>query len=142
MSTAHARHRRASRIAHVLAVPIAILLSGAMIGTASYAAFSATTSSPTSNWAAGTVALSDDDSATALFTATSAVCVTGLAVVDTPGHWSPLGEWIIRERAVPFTEPFAWTRAGDPYYAYSWLAQVTFYATLREWCAALARCCR
>ena len=60
MSTAHARHRRASRIAHVLAVPIAILLSGAMIGTASYAAFSATTSSPTSNWAAGTVAVSSN----------------------------------------------------------------------------------
>jgi trk system potassium uptake protein TrkH len=32
---------------------------------------------------------------TALFTATSAVCVTGLAVVDTPGHWSALGESII-----------------------------------------------
>ncbi|PJJ53415.1 potassium uptake TrkH family protein [Mumia flava] len=29
---------------------------------------------------------------TALFTATSAVCVTGLAVVDTPGHWSTFGE--------------------------------------------------
>lgn len=32
---------------------------------------------------------------TALFTATSAVCVTGLAVVDTGGHWSSLGEWIL-----------------------------------------------
>ncbi len=32
---------------------------------------------------------------TALFTATSAVCVTGLAVVDTAGHWSALGEWTI-----------------------------------------------
>ena len=32
---------------------------------------------------------------TALFTSTSAVCVTGLVVVDTPGHWSALGEWII-----------------------------------------------
>jgi trk system potassium uptake protein TrkH len=31
----------------------------------------------------------------ALFTATSAVCVTGLAVVDTESHWSALGEWII-----------------------------------------------
>ncbi|WBC19672.1 MULTISPECIES: potassium transporter TrkG [unclassified Solwaraspora] len=28
---------------------------------------------------------------TALFTATSAVCVTGLAVTDTPAYWSPLG---------------------------------------------------
>jgi trk system potassium uptake protein TrkH len=31
----------------------------------------------------------------ALFTATSAVCVTGLAVVDTPVHWTPLGHGVI-----------------------------------------------
>ena len=31
----------------------------------------------------------------ALFTATSAVCVTGLAVVDTPSHWSTFGEVVI-----------------------------------------------
>lgn len=31
----------------------------------------------------------------ALFTATSAVCVTGLVVVDTATHWSPLGELTI-----------------------------------------------
>ncbi|MEU4427879.1 hypothetical protein AB0F81_45260 [Actinoplanes sp. NPDC024001] len=32
---------------------------------------------------------------TALFTATSAVCVTGLVIVDTGSHWSGLGEVII-----------------------------------------------
>lgn len=32
---------------------------------------------------------------TALFTATSAVCVTGLAVVDTSGYWSWFGEAVI-----------------------------------------------
>ena len=32
---------------------------------------------------------------TALFTATSAVCVTGLVVVDTPTYWSGLGQAII-----------------------------------------------
>ncbi|MDP8953536.1 MAG: TrkH family potassium uptake protein [Actinomycetota bacterium] len=32
---------------------------------------------------------------TALFTATSAVCVTGLVVVDTAGHWSVFGEVVI-----------------------------------------------
>lgn len=32
---------------------------------------------------------------TALFTATSAVCVTGLVVVDTAGYWTALGEWMI-----------------------------------------------
>ncbi len=31
----------------------------------------------------------------ALFTATSAVCVTGLAVVDTPSYWSTFGELVI-----------------------------------------------
>jgi trk system potassium uptake protein len=31
----------------------------------------------------------------ALFTATSAVCVTGLIVVDTPTHWSPFGQGVI-----------------------------------------------
>jgi trk system potassium uptake protein TrkH len=35
------------------------------------------------------------DPLTALFTATSAVCVTGLVVVDTATHWSPLGQLII-----------------------------------------------
>lgn len=32
---------------------------------------------------------------TALFTATSAVCVTGLVVVDTGAYWSTFGEWTI-----------------------------------------------
>lgn len=35
------------------------------------------------------------DFLTALFTATSAVCVTGLVVVDTGTHWSPSGQIII-----------------------------------------------
>jgi hypothetical protein len=65
------QRRRAGRIANWLALPVAILLSGATIGTASYAAFTATTSTPTNNWAAGTVALADDDAATALFSATN-----------------------------------------------------------------------
>ncbi|WP_456107164.1 TrkH family potassium uptake protein [Prauserella endophytica] len=35
------------------------------------------------------------DFVTALFTATSATCVTGLAVVDTPTYWSAFGELVI-----------------------------------------------
>ena len=35
------------------------------------------------------------DVVTALFTSTSAVCVTGLVVVDTAGHWSTFGEVVI-----------------------------------------------
>jgi trk system potassium uptake protein TrkH len=35
------------------------------------------------------------DPLTALFTATSAVCVTGLVIVDTRDHWSPFGQTVI-----------------------------------------------
>ena len=35
------------------------------------------------------------DFITALFTATSAVCVTGLIVVDTPTYWTPFGQAVI-----------------------------------------------
>jgi len=50
-------------------VPVSIVVSGLLVWQASYAAFSSTTTNPTSNWTAGSVALTDDDSATALFTA-------------------------------------------------------------------------
>ena len=52
-------------------VPLAVLASGGLVWQSSYSAFSATTASPTNNWTAGTVALADDDSNTALFTATN-----------------------------------------------------------------------
>ena len=50
-------------------VPVALMASGLLVWQSSYAAFSSTTSNPTNNWTAGTVALSDDDSNTAMFTA-------------------------------------------------------------------------
>ena len=49
---------------------------------------------------------------------------------DLPNHLA-LGEWIVAHRAVPFVEPFAWTRAGAPFYAYSWLMQIVMFASLR-----------
>lgn len=61
--------RRAAKIATVLAVPAAIAVSGLVVSQASYSAYSSTTVSPTSNWASGTVALTDDDNNTAAFTA-------------------------------------------------------------------------
>jgi hypothetical protein len=71
------------RLVAAAAVPVAILASGALVWQSSYAAFSSTTSNPTSNWSAGTVALNDDDANTALFTAsglkpgsTGAKCIT------------------------------------------------------------------
>jgi hypothetical protein len=48
------------------------------------------------------------------------------------GHHLAMGEWMVRHRAVPFTEPFAWTRLGEPYFAYSWLAQTLYYLLLHH----------
>jgi hypothetical protein len=53
------------------AIPMAVLASGGLVWQSSYSAFDATTVNPTSNWTSGTVALSDDDSNTALFTASN-----------------------------------------------------------------------
>jgi hypothetical protein len=61
---------RAARIAAFAAIPAAVILSGALIAGGSYSAFSATTQNPTNNWTTGTVALTDDDSNSAMFTAT------------------------------------------------------------------------
>jgi hypothetical protein len=52
-----------------------------------------------------------------------------LSDADLPMHHA-LGEWIVRHRAVPFVEPFAWTRPGEPFFAYSWGAEVVYYAAL------------
>ena len=49
-----------------------------------------------------------------------------LADPDLPMHLL-VGQWIAERGRVPFVEPFAWTRAGEPYYAYSWLAQLLFH---------------
>ena len=48
-----------------------LIASGVLVWHASYSAFSATTSNPTNNWAAGSVALVDDDSGSALFNVTN-----------------------------------------------------------------------
>ena len=53
-----------------------------------------------------------------------------LADPDLPMHLT-VGEWIYRHHAVPTVEPFAWTRAGDPYFAYSWIAQWLFFSTMK-----------
>lgn len=45
---------------------------------------------------------------------------------DLPVHLA-MGRWIVQHGGVPFTEPFAWTRAGDPYFAYSWAIQTAYY---------------
>jgi hypothetical protein len=52
-----------------------------------------------------------------------------LADPDLPIHLAT-GEWIVRHRAVPFVEPWAWTRAGAPFYAYSWAIECVYYLLL------------
>ena len=52
------------------AVPVGLVIGAALVWQASFSAFSATTTNPTNNWATGTVVLADDDSNTAMFTAT------------------------------------------------------------------------
>jgi hypothetical protein len=49
--------------------------------------------------------------------------------IDLPMHLA-IGGWIAQHHAVPFTEPFAWTRMGAPYFAYSWLMQLGSYGLL------------
>jgi hypothetical protein len=62
----------------------------------------------------------------------SAAAVAGLLPLhemDLAQHLAN-GEWMVRNRAVPFIEPFAWTREGQPYFAYSWLLQITYFLLL------------
>ena len=61
--------RRLAKIVSLIAIPAAVAVSGLVVAQASYSAYSATTVNPTNNWATGTVALSDDDTNTAAFTA-------------------------------------------------------------------------
>ena len=51
---------------------------------------------------------------------------------DLPMHLR-IGTWIVEHGRVPFTEPFAWTRHGAPFFAYSWLAELLM---LGAWSAA------
>jgi hypothetical protein len=52
-------------------IPVGLLASAALVWSASYAAFSSTTQNPDNNWDSGTVALSDDDTNTAMFAASN-----------------------------------------------------------------------
>ncbi len=65
------RRRRALRVAAWAAVPAALLGSAAIVGTASYSAFSASSANSGDSWSAGTVQLADDDAGTAMFSATN-----------------------------------------------------------------------
>jgi hypothetical protein len=42
------------------------------------------------------------------------------------------GEWVVKHRALPFVEPFAWTRPGAPFQAYSWAIEALYYLAIRD----------
>ncbi|MEV0612532.1 potassium transporter TrkG [Nonomuraea sp. NPDC050404] len=72
-----------TRLQHPAQVVVFGFGLAAAIGTALLSLPIATTTGESAGWVA------------ALFTATSAVCVTGLALVDTEAHWSVFGEVVI-----------------------------------------------
>jgi hypothetical protein len=63
--------RRLAKIVSLIAIPAAVAVSGLVVAQASYSAYSATTVNPDSNWATGTVALTDDDANSAAFSVTN-----------------------------------------------------------------------
>lgn len=62
---------RTSRVATVVATPVAILAASALIWQSSYAAFTSTTRNSGNDWATGSVALTDDDAGSARFQVTN-----------------------------------------------------------------------
>ncbi|MGP3936875.1 TrkH family potassium uptake protein [Nonomuraea sp. KM88] len=77
------RHGILDRFQHPTRVIVAGFGAAVLIGTALLTLPIATESGESAGWLA------------ALFTSTSAVCVTGLVVVDTASHWSVFGEIVI-----------------------------------------------
>lgn len=64
----------------IVAVLAGVLGSGAMVWSASNAAFSGTTVNPANSWAAGAVTLTDDDGGSAMFNATGMTPSSGNVV--------------------------------------------------------------
>ena len=42
------------------------------------------------------------------------------------------GEWVAKHHAVPFVEPFAWTRPGAPFQAYSWAIELFYFELMKH----------
>jgi hypothetical protein len=61
--------RRAGVIATIMSILLGLLISSALVWQASQASFSSTVTNASNNWTAGSVALSDDDSNSAMFSA-------------------------------------------------------------------------
>ncbi len=65
------RTRGKRRRTMVVSLPIALLVSSAVVYEASNAAFTASTSNGTNQWSSGTVVLADDDTGSVMFSATN-----------------------------------------------------------------------
>lgn len=64
-------NRALARVATLAVIPAALIAAGVAVSTASYSAFSATSSDDANNWSMGSVALSNDASNGALFSASN-----------------------------------------------------------------------
>lgn len=64
--------------------------------------------------------------------AVAAALLMPLDDADLPMHLRT-GAWILDHGRLPLTEPFAWTRMGAPFYAYSWLPEVAYEGARRAW---------
>lgn len=83
---------RVRRIVSLCAVPVAVLIAGTLVWQGSSAAFTAQTSDSGSNWATGSVSLTDDDAGAARFSvqnlvpmATDTKCIKVTATSSVPG---------------------------------------------------------
>lgn len=70
------------------------------------------------------------DVALSTIAAMVAALLMPLEDADLPMHLAT-GAWMLDHGWVPVTEPFAWTRIGAPFYAYSWLPEVLYEAARR-----------
>jgi len=89
--SAHRPAARTTTLAKLAVLPVALIASGIVVSQASYSAYSDTTTNPESNWTTGSVALSDDDANSALFTVKNAKpgtsgtrCITVTSTGDLP----------------------------------------------------------
>src|SRR5688500_8861617 len=54
--------------------------------------------------------------------------IRGASLLNDPDmFWQiKIGQWIVANHAVPFTDIYSFTRAGEPWMSSSWLSQVLF----------------
>ncbi|WP_411278889.1 hypothetical protein [Gemmatimonas sp.] len=71
------------------------------------------------------------DVALCVLVAVVAALLMPLDDADLPMHLRT-GAWILDHGRLPLTEPFAWTRAGAPFFAYSWLPEVAYEGAQRR----------